>query len=163
MMRLKLGLSQEISERGRVHRAIVVVSNCVLISLMGCTAADRPQTVPIQGRVTLEKGNWPTEGVLHFLPLQPAPNFPRRAARATFNTSGEFSSPTSWAEGDGIVPGRYRVYVECWKVRPTLRGAATGRLHNYRVPVWATSDIEVEITPKSEDDTFEWDFPANEQ
>jgi hypothetical protein len=46
-----------------------------------------------------------------------AEGLPNRPGRADFDTSGKFVA-RSFQDGDGLVPGRYRVLVECWKVVP---------------------------------------------
>ncbi len=144
-------------------RGAASIVSCIGISLTGCMERSRQSAIPIHGRVTLDKGPWPTEGILCFLPIKPAPGFPSRAAAVNFSADGNFPAPTPWAEGDGIVPGRYKVYVECWKVPPTREGPDPV---GYAAPKYqsaATSDIEVEITPQSESEKFAWDFPSNEE
>jgi hypothetical protein len=143
-----------------LHGAVLVIA-CTVLNLTGCGDGNRPATVSIHGRVTLDNGDWPKDGVLYFLPLEPAAGLPRRAATAKFGTDGNFSTPTSWAEGDGIVPGRYRVYVECWKIRPTRAGPPPVSYADTKYQSGATSDIEVEITPESDGQAFEWNFPSN--
>jgi hypothetical protein len=139
----------------------VFVFACTVLNLTGCGDGNRPATVSIHGRVTLDNGDWPKDGVLYFLPLEPAAGLPRRAATAKFGTDGNFSTPTSWSEADGIVPGRYRVYVECWTVRPTRAGPPPVGYADTKYQSGATSDIEVEITPESDGQAFEWNFPSN--
>ncbi len=139
----------------------VVLMAAIAVSLLGCGGADRPTTVPINGKVTLNKGTWPIAGTLFFLPLEPAAGLPRRAATAKFETDGVFETPCSWTEGDGVVPGRYKVYVECWKVRPTRAGPPPVGYTTPKYQSGATSDIEVEITEESAEQTYEWDFPPN--
>jgi hypothetical protein len=156
------GAAIEIGGCARARRE-AILSISLATCFIGCTDGGRPLTVPIHGRVTLENADWPKAGTVYFLPIEPAPNLPRRAASATFGTDGRFSSPTSWTEGDGIVPGRYRVYVECWKVEPTRAGPPPVGYAAAKYQSGATSDIEVEITPESDGETFEWDFPASEK
>ena len=130
------------------------------MAVAGCGAGDRPQTIPIQGTVTLAGGPWPKPGEVYFLPIAPKDGFPRRAAVARFETDGKFSSPTSWVEGDGIVPGRYRVYVTCWKTPPTRSGPPPVAYTDSKYQSGATSDIEMEADAESEGKEFRWDFPA---
>jgi hypothetical protein len=128
-------------------------------TLVGCGAGDRPATVAVSGRVTLGKGNWPTRGTLFFLPMQPAAGHPRRPATAEFDVDGSFESATSWSKGDGVVPGRYRIYVECWKVRPTRAGPPPESYAATKYQSGATSDIEVDVSADLADQQFEWDIP----
>ena len=135
----------------------------LFVVLAGCGGPDYPTTVPISGRVTLDGENWPTEGEIYFLPLDPAGDFPRRAATSKFSASGHFDSPTSWQEGDGIVPGKYKVYVMCWKVRPTSTGPPPVSYVAEKYQSGATSDLIVDIAMESANEEFLWDFPSNPQ
>lgn len=141
-------------ERRRVALAIGI------LAAAGCGSRNHPQCVPIHGLVTLGSGSWPKEGEVYFLPLEPAAGLPRRAAVAKFQIDGQFSTPTSWVEGDGVVPGRYRVYVVCWKTPPTRSGPPPIAYTDPKYVSGATSDIEVTINAESEDEDFHWDFPA---
>ena len=58
------------------------------------------------------------------------------------------------------MPGRYKVFVECWKKRPTRAGPPPVGYTTPKYQSGATSDIEVEITEESADKTYEWDFPS---
>ena len=127
----------------------------------GCGGGDRPKTIRIEGKVTLDGSDWPQEGELYFLPIAPAEGYPRRAAAARFGKDGTFSSPTSWEEGDGIVPGKYRLFVECWKIPPTRTGPPPLSYVADKYMAGATSDLEVTITAESADEFFQWDFPSN--
>lgn len=126
----------------------------------GCGSSKRPQTVDIHGQVTLAGGPWPQAGEVYFLPLEPAAGLPRRAAVSAFETDGRFSTPTSWAPGDGIVPGKYRVYITCWKTPPTRSGPPPVAYTDEKYISGATSDIEITIDEQSPDKDFKWDFPA---
>jgi hypothetical protein len=95
------------------------------------------------------------------LPLEPAAGLPRRPATASFSADGQFGAPTSWQEGDGVVPGKYKVYVMCWKVPPTSTGPPPVSYVAPKYQSAATSDRTVEITSESADEEFVWDFPSN--
>lgn len=83
----------------------------------GC-GPNRPQAVPVSGQITLSGGSWPTPGKLTFFPLEPADGFPRALGVAEFAADGRFIAQ-SHRPGDGLMPGRYQVAVECWEVPPT--------------------------------------------
>lgn len=88
-----------------------------LVAAIGCK--DGPQTVPVSGRVTLDGGPWPRRGMLFFAPVEPAEGFPRRPGVADFQEDGVFEA-TSFEPGDGLLPGKYLVNVECWEVPPSM-------------------------------------------
>jgi len=75
--------------------------------------------VPVQGKVTFDGGPPPAEGGIFFAPVEVAAGLPRRPGMARFGMDGQFTV-TSFSGGDGLVPGTYRVNVECWKVPPTM-------------------------------------------
>lgn len=87
--------------------------------LGGCSAEDGPQTIAVNGRVTFDGGVCPGAGDIRFTPVSPAANAPRRPGYATFGTDGRFLV-RSFKEGDGLVPGTYRVRIECWKKAPAM-------------------------------------------
>ncbi len=142
----------------RTGVALLSIIGCIVI---GCGTNPRPQTIQIKGKLTYDGGQWPAGGQLYLLPVQPAEGYPRRAAIAKYDVDGKFDSPTSWEEGDGVVPGKYRVSVECWKVKPTINGPPPVSYVDARYVSAATSDIEVEITPESEGKDFLWDIASN--
>jgi hypothetical protein len=84
----------------------------------GC-GPDRPEMVPVSGTVTVGGAPPPAEGAIYFAPITVAEGLPRRPGRAEFDKSGNYQA-TSFEDGDGLVPGTYRVRVECWKVAPTM-------------------------------------------
>ncbi len=82
----------------------------VVIALNGCSGGDRPKTIPISGRVTID-GKEPGEaGKLYFTPTEPAPGYSRRPAGGAFDEHGIYRV-MSWAPDDGLVPGHYTVSV----------------------------------------------------
>ena len=89
------------------------------IATLGCGNSDRPKTVPVSGSVTFEGEPPEYPGALFFAPLEAAEGYPRRGGRALFGTDGRFEA-TSFEEGDGLVPGTYRVRVESWKEPPSM-------------------------------------------
>ncbi|MBN2294658.1 MAG: hypothetical protein JXM70_19675 [Pirellulales bacterium] len=90
------------------------------MSVSGC-GPSRPEMVPTSGTVTID-GKAPLEpGTLYFHPIETAKGLPARPATATFDTSGRYTVK-SFEEGDGLIPGRYKVSAECWEVPPNMAG-----------------------------------------
>src|SRR6056297_2940471 len=81
--------------------------------LGGCGNSNRPTTVPVRGMITVDGETPAYPGALFFAPLEVAEGYPKRGGRALFDTDGAFAA-TSFNEGDGLVPGTYRVRVESW-------------------------------------------------
>jgi hypothetical protein len=128
---------------------------CLLL-LSGC-GSDRPQTIPVEGTVTLNGGPWPAPGELYFLPTRPAEGFPRRPGTAEFGTDGEFAA-TTWEDGDGLTPGKYKVFVMCWKTPPTFKGPPPESYVDVKYQAGATSDITLEVKLDSAPDAVTWNF-----
>lgn len=92
---------------------------CGLLST-GCGSEQLP-TIPVSGKVTFDGGPPPAAGSVQFLPLQPAQGMPRRPGTGSFDLSGEFVA-ASFNDRDGLVPGTYRVVVQCWRQPPGSEG-----------------------------------------
>lgn len=82
----------------------------------GC-GRDLPELVPVSGRVQFAGGPPPATGVIHFLPLERSGNLTRRPGMGSFGTDGRFEVE-SFNGVKGLVPGRYRVRIECLSHQP---------------------------------------------
>ncbi len=82
-------------------------------SLVGCGGSGLP-IVPVEGRVTFDGGPCPTHGMVCFAPIEPAKGLPKRPGTGKFDTDGKFTV-TTLRPGDGLIPGRYRVRIDCLK------------------------------------------------
>ena len=91
-----------------------------LLLLAGCGRSG-PEVVHVDGQVTFGGGAWPRPGYIYFLPVKGDAGSSDRPGSAPFDTDGRFS-PTSYKPGDGLCPGKYQVYVQCWTVEPVLGG-----------------------------------------
>ncbi len=128
----------------------------ILVIPVGC-GVDRPETVPVRGRITLDGGQWPADGGIYFTAIESAEGFPRRPARADFDRSGRFEA-TTWHSGDGLMPGRYKVHVECWKTPPEIDKPLP---ENYVPPKYrspTTSDLELTVSADSRGESPSWDI-----
>lgn len=83
----------------------------------GCSNKHGVKTVPVRGVVRLESGAWPASGNISFVPLEAAAGHPLRPGWALFNQEGAFSAGC-FEDGDGLVPGKYSVNIDCWDVAP---------------------------------------------
>ena len=129
-----------------------LAASLLVLGVCGCGKSDRPLTVPVRGKVTFGGGPCPQSGNIRFAPLEVAEGLPRRPGRADFDTNGEYRV-TSYQENDGLVPGKYRVLVECWKVPP-----ADGKLGvSYIEPSFQPPELAVES--QSDSVTFDIDIP----
>lgn len=117
----------------------VVVALCVLV-FVGCSNSNRPKTVPVEGVITFDGDPPEYAGALFFAPIEVAEGYPKRPGRALFELDGEFKV-TSFEEGDGLVPGTYRVRVESWKKPPGMGGPGV----SYVPDGFEAKDLEVRV------------------
>jgi len=90
-----------------------------LLVVAGCGNA-MPETVQVSGTITYGGGPWPKSGTLYFVPKSSDRTQPLRPATADFSKDGMFTT-SSFARGDGLVPGKYSIRVECWEFPPTVQ------------------------------------------
>jgi len=127
--------------------------------LAGC-GPDRPDMIPVHGKVTLAGGEWPKPGTLSFEPVEPAPGFDRRPGAGHFDTDGTFTAKTGRYEG--LIPGRYRIAVFCWKKEPSHDADGEHYVPD-RFANPSRSELVLEVPPDA-DGPIEWnyDFPRAE-
>lgn len=114
----------------------IIVLALAITTLVGCGGSDRPQTIPITGRVTLN-GQPPGEvGKLFFTPTQPAAGYEKRPATAGYTADGTYRV-MSWVPDDGLVPGSYTISVMPSDI------AASKVAQKYRQS--GTSGLEVDV------------------
>ncbi len=89
-------------------RALSTMLFVIVALAAGCGGADRPSLVKVKGKVLLD--GKPVDGAMLFFKRDPADPTYRRPSRATSDAQGEFS-PETYAKGDGIPPGKYKVGV----------------------------------------------------
>ena len=127
----------------------------LLGSLVGC-GNDLPKTVPVEGRITYGGGDWPTSGVLYFIAVKPAQGFPSRPGSAAFGKDGRFAV-TTFQANDGLLPGEYRINVECWESRPSMDAQAGRSYVPTKFQAGMSSDFKV-VVPADSSDPLELSF-----
>ena len=138
-----------------VRSAGTALVACLLLA--GCGRSG-PELVEVRGKVTFQGGKWPAPGTLYFTPSAPAQGMPARPAPADFDVDGNFVV-TSFREGDGLIPGKYKVGVECWKVPPSMGGPPAVSYLDPKYQSPQTSGIEVTIVSGQGDVELELDVP----
>lgn len=97
-------------------RAASVLVLAALVSAVGCKE-EGIKTVPVRGRVTYGGGDWPKGGTLTFASIEAAEGMTQHPGTAQFGPNGKFQAST-FGDGDGLVPGKYVVNIECWESPP---------------------------------------------
>lgn len=128
------------------HEPALCLLPLLIISLLVGCGSDRPQTVAVSGKVTFDGGPPPAAGMVYFAPLEPAEGFPRRAGQAAFDASGQYEA-TSFEPGDGLLPGKYRVRVECWRQAPMMETDGISYVGGEASP----ADLELSVDSRGEE------------
>lgn len=104
----------------RSHLAVLVVAAAFVLTCVAGCGNSTPLTKQVRGQVTFEGAAPPAEGTITLAPIESAPNYPRRPASGDFDKTGAFRL-TTFTKDDGIIPGKYRVNINCWREPPTLK------------------------------------------
>lgn len=87
----------------------------LVLFLLGC-GDPGPEIVPVKGTITYGGGPWPAAGGVLLAPVEAAAGQPVVPTIVTLAQDGSFIAESS--VGAGLVPGKYRVGVECWELPP---------------------------------------------
>ena len=125
----------------RMLSCLLVLATAVLC---GC-GRPGPEVIPVEGTITLGGGPWPKPGVVYFT-LDPSAST-GRPATGKFDVDGKLTV-TTFRKGDGLMPGRYKLGVECWDVPPRM-GSPTPPVSYVpeRYQSAATSGLTVSVEP----------------
>jgi hypothetical protein len=115
------------------------------VAFAGCWN-NLPQTIRVSGRVTFDGGPPPAAGTVYFLPIEAGEGFPSRPAAGDFGKDGQFRA-TTFEPGDGLMPGKYLMSLECWQSPPDMSGnpGKTAVPKKYQSP--QSSGWKLDITP----------------
>ena len=133
----------------------------VLVPAWSSCGSGHPRTVPVGGRITFLGGDWPAPGLIYFTVVEPAEGFPRHPGIAEFDRSGRFAART-WDPGDGLLPGKYKVHIECWQTPPQMEGPPPVSHVPEKYQSGHTSDLVLDVQPDSRGEDVLWDIsPAD--
>jgi hypothetical protein len=142
---------------------IIVASGCILMTLPGC-GNKNPTTIPVQGRITY-LGKPLTMGEVQFSPTSETPGVLRRLAIGEIDLQGVYSLST-FAHGDGVLPGEYAVTVTLPKRKSGVEGgdAATsiGPFVPSRYSALDKTPLKV-VVPADASGTLQLDFELKDQ
>src|SRR5262245_7129088 len=127
------------------------------VLLLTSCGSGLPQTIPVSGRVTFNGQPPPAAGIVQFVAVEAAEGFALRPGSGAFGTDGRYRAPT-FEPGDGLMPGKYTLSVECWDVPPNLTGNPS-KSHvpkKYQTP--KTSGLTLEITPNMRSQVLDLDL-----
>jgi hypothetical protein len=132
---------------------LLVVALLCLALLTGC--GDKgPGLIPVTGKVTYGGGGWPRAGKIYFNPIQPAEGFSKLNGSAEFAVDGSFTVQSS-GDKRGLLPGMYRVNLECWEELPSMDGANPSPGKSYIPDGWVSPEIEIPVGASSHQVTID--------
>lgn len=132
----------------------VVGLACAII--LGCSDGKPPRT-PVKGKVIFDKMETPKTGTVYFAPITEETTGLKRPAFAVFDHSGEFVV-TSFGKDrhDGLLPGKYKVYIEAFDVVPTLENPTPKSYVPKRYKDPKKTPFELEVPAQSRKITCEF-------
>jgi len=125
---------------------------CLLLAVAGC--GNEHGTVKVSGKVTVGGDPPPGPGTITFTVVEPASGFPNRPAMAKFEDDGDYAA-TSYDPGDGLLPGKYKVAVECYETPPNMDGKPVKSFIAKKYMNGETSGLEIDVEPKSSSIDFD--------
>ena len=140
-------------------RALLIGVACV--AALGC-GNKRPPTVPVSGKVTIDGKAPPAGGTVWFTPDEAAAGFAMRPGTGDFGADGAFQAKT-FVPGDGLLPGHYRVRIDCWKVAPNMEGKRTQSYLPAKYQNPQESGLELTVKPDDDPLTFNVEIPASKK
>lgn len=115
------------------------------LALTGCWN-NLPQTIRVSGRVTFDGRPPPAIGTVYFLPIEAGEGFPSRPATGDFGPDGLFRA-TTFEPGDGLMPGKYLMAIECWESPPNMSGNPVKSYVPTKYQSPQASGFKLDITP----------------
>ena len=132
-------------------------SECCSGMMLACCLAGcgNPHgTVKVSGTVSVDGAAPPGPGRVTFSVVEPGPGFPNRPAMGEFGTDGKYQA-TSFEDGDGLVPGSYKVKVECYQTPPNMEGMPVKSYIAAKYMNPQTSGYELTVEPGSKAIVFD--------
>ena len=93
----------------------------MLVALFAGCDNGMPRTIPVRGQVLFDGKRPPAAGTVYFTLARDAGAGTMRPGIGDFDAEGRFSV-TSFDPGDGLLPGAYKLRVECWATPPNMEG-----------------------------------------
>jgi hypothetical protein len=115
--------------------------------MLAACGSNLPKTIRVSGQVTFDGQPPPAAGSVYFLPIEAAEGFPSRPATGDFDKDGYFKAKT-FDPGDGLMPGKYIMYIECWESPPNLEGKPVKSYVPQKYQSAQTSGFKLDITPE---------------
>ncbi|MBY0459702.1 MAG: hypothetical protein K2V38_20475 [Gemmataceae bacterium] len=139
--------------RALIRRLPALVGpSAVLLLALGCGSGE-PRCVPVSGKVTFDGGKVPGPGFIYFTTDGTGAAGTSRPGTAEFDADGNYRAKT-FVDGDGLLPGKYVLRVDCWKTPPNMDGKPVVSFIPARYQDAAQSQLTLTVEPGSKPITF---------
>ena len=129
-----------------------VVVPCLIAFLSGC-GPDGPRCIPVSGKVTLDGGKPPGPGFIYFN-TDSKGGGSTRPGTAEFDADGNYIAK-SFVPGDGLLPGKYVLRIDCWKTPPNMDGKPVISFIPDKYQDAAKSGLTLTVDPDSKAVTYD--------
>jgi hypothetical protein len=103
-----------------IHKMILLGMCVPVLMMLGCSGGSGIPVVAVKGKIKFAAGAAPAPVAIHFVPLETENSLPKIPGKAVIAEDGSFYVVTEQA-GNGLIPGKYVVNIECWKQAPTMQ------------------------------------------
>ena len=132
----------------------------LVLVLAGCGDSG-PKMISVHGKITFDGGECPAEGTIIFSPIETPAGVAKRPGSGKFSKDGAFTI-TSYKDrpNSGLLPGRYRVRIECISGQPPQRPGGFEEV-SYIAAKYKPEELTV---PEDEDDIeINYDIPLKKK
>lgn len=129
---------------------------CSALGLAAGCGPTGPKTVPVSGKVTLDGGTVPGPGFIYFT-TEGGGESVSRPGTAEFAADGSYRAKT-FTDGDGLLPGKYLLRVDCWKTAPNMEGKPVASFLPPKYQDASKSNLELTVKPDDKSVTFDIDL-----
>lgn len=128
-----------------------------LFALLAGCGPSGPKTIPVSGKVTLDGEKVPGPGYIYF--TTEGGEGLSRPGTAEFGADGSYRAKT-FTPGDGLLPGKYLIRVDCYKTPPNMEGKPVVSFIPSRYQNASQSKLELTVKPNDRSVTFDIDLKS---
>lgn len=131
---------------------------CSALGLLAGCGPSGPKTIPVSGKVTFDGGKVPGPGFIYFTTSGGGESV-SRPGTAEFGADGSYRAKT-FVDGDGLLPGKYALRVDCWKQAPNMEGKPTASFIPAKYQDASKSNLELTVGADERSVTFDFDLKS---
>ena len=126
-----------------------------MVALVFAGCSNSPRCIPVSGTVTLDDAKVPGPGFIYFTTAAAGQEgVSSRPGTAAFDADGRYTA-TTFAPGDGLLPGTYNLRVDCWQTAPNMEGKPVVSFIPARYQNAASSELVLTVNQDARQITFD--------